>query len=72
VNPLTGDSQTLTLLPQHGQGINLDLNEKLVHVLARLLQQTATAAEWGLALNVTAGADPDAAPLQPAPPRLLH
>ena len=37
VNPLIRDSQTLTLLPQHGQGINLDLNEKLVHVLARLL-----------------------------------
>lgn len=72
VNPQAGDSQTLTLLPQHGQGINLDLSEKRVHILARLLQQAATAAAWGLTLNVTAGADLAAAPLQPAAPRLLH
>lgn len=72
VNPVHGDTQTLTLLPQQGQGINLDLNEKLVHVLARLLQQTAAAAEWGLTLEVTPGAGAAPEPLQAGAPRLLH
>ncbi|MDP1611756.1 MAG: hypothetical protein Q8M11_11935 [Sulfuritalea sp.] len=72
VKPTTGNTQTLTLLPQQGQGINLDLDERLVHVLARLLQQAAVAAEWGLTLNVTTGSGLAAEPLQPAAPRLLH
>jgi hypothetical protein len=70
--PMAGDAQTLTLLPQQGQGINLDLNEKLVHVLARLLQQAAAAAEWGLRLDVSAAPGTAAEPLQAAAPRLLH
>ncbi|MDP2826834.1 MAG: hypothetical protein Q8O52_29625 [Sulfuritalea sp.] len=72
VKPLAGDTQTLTLLPQQGQGINLDLDERLVHVLARLLQQAATAAEWGLTLNVAAGTGVASEPMQAAAPRLLH
>lgn len=72
VMPLRERTQTLTLLPQQGQGINLDLDERLVHVLARLLQHAATAAEWGLALNITAGTGIASEPLQAAAPRLLH
>jgi hypothetical protein len=72
VKPLANDIQTLTLLPQQGQGINLDLDERLVHILARLLQQTAATAEWGLTLDVTTGSGPTAEPLQAAAPRLLH
>lgn len=71
LKPLVGETQTLVLLPQEGQGINLDLDEKLVHILARLLQQAATAAEWALKLEVApgmAGADPAMA----ASPRRLH
>lgn len=71
LKPLVGDTQTLVLLPQEGQGINLDLDEKLVHILARLLQQAATAAEWALKLEVTpgmAGTDP----VITASPRRLH
>lgn len=70
--PVAGGAQTLTLLPQQGQGINLDLNEKLVHVLARLLQQAAAAAEWGLTLEVTPGTGAAPDPLQAGAPRLLH
>ncbi|MBI5109771.1 MAG: hypothetical protein HZA62_13625 [Rhodocyclales bacterium] len=55
LRPLAGETQTLVLLPNDGQGVNLDLDERLVHILARLLQQTATAAEWGLKLEVTPG-----------------
>lgn len=72
VKPLAGDTQTLSLLPQQGQGINLNFDEKLVHVLARLLQEAAVAAEWGLDLRVVAGASlaPDTA--TQSAPRLLH
>ena len=47
-----GNTQTLTLLPNEGQGLNLELDEKLVHVIARLLQEAANGAEWGLKLQV--------------------
>lgn len=72
VKPLQGGAQTLTLLPQEGQGINLDLDEKLVHVLARLLQQAAVAAEWALSLDITPGTGTMPEPLHAGGPRLLH
>ena len=72
VKPLRGNTQILMLLPQKGQGINLDLDEKLVHVLARLLQQAAVAADWGLKLEVTTGGGAQPVPLHAGGPRLLH
>ena len=72
VKPQSGDVQTLTLLPQEGQGLNLDLDERLVHVLARLLQQAAVAAELGLTLDVAVGSGTAPEPLQAAAPRRLH
>ena len=72
VKPLQGKTQTLTLLPQEGQGINLDLDERLVHVLARLLQQAAAAAEWALSLDVSPGTGAAPAPLHAGGARLLH
>lgn len=72
VKPLQGNTQTLILLPQEGQGINLDLDEKLVHVLARLLQQAAVAAEWALSLDISPGAGATPEPLHAGGPRLLH
>ncbi len=72
VKSLQGNTQTLTLLPQEGQGINLDLDEKLVHVVARLLQQAAIAAEWGLNLDVGHGTGAMPEPLHSGGVRLLH
>ena len=72
IKPLRGNTQTLTLLPQEGQGINLDLDERLVHVLARLLQQAAVAAEWALSLDVSPGAGAAPVPLHAGGPRLVH
>ncbi len=72
IKPLQGNTRTLTLLPQEGQGINLDLDERLVHVLARLLQQAAVAADWALNLDISAGSGAAPAPLQAGGPRLLH
>lgn len=56
LRPPVGETQTLLLLPHQGEGVNLDLDEKLVHVFARLLQQTATAGEWNLTLDISPGA----------------
>jgi hypothetical protein len=70
VKPLEGKTQKLTLLPETGQGINLDLDEKLVHVLARLLQEAAAIAQWGLDLKVVPGAGTTEAAGPGAPSRL--
>ena len=72
VKPLEGSTQMLTLLPQEGQGINLNLDEKLVHVLARLLQEAATGAEWALGLRVTPDAGTAPETTAGAATRLLH
>lgn len=72
VKPLTGPTQTLTLLPKDGQGINLELDEKLVHVIARLLQEAASSAEWGLKLNVTVNDDAKPDSFTTLSPRMLH
>lgn len=69
LRPPVGETQTLLLLPHQGEGINLDLDEKLVHIFARLLQQTATAGEWNLTLDISPGAG-SAEPH--SGPRMLH
>lgn len=72
LKPMVGSTQTLTLLPHQGQGINLDLDERLVHILARLLQEATTIAEWGLTLHVTPASSAAPASGETIPPRLLH
>lgn len=69
---IQGDVRTLVLLPQFGQGINLDLDERLVHILARLLQQTAVAAEWGLKLEISPGTNELSELSNSTGPRMLH
>lgn len=41
----------LTLLPSHGQGINLNLDEALLHSVCGLLQKVVMKAEWDLRLE---------------------
>lgn len=45
-------SFVLTLLPSKGQGINLNLNEELLHSLCGLLRKIASGTEWGLQLDL--------------------
>lgn len=71
VNPLQGDNQLLSLLPENGQGINLTLDENLLHVLARLIQEAATKADWGLALRIT-GTESPVLPGASIPSKMLH
>jgi hypothetical protein len=47
----------LTLLPRDGQGLNLGLDDKLLHGITRLLHGAVSKAEWDLPLTLpTAGA----------------
>ena len=44
----------LSLLPREGTGVDLALGDTLLHGVLKLMQDTATKAEWGLALAVPA------------------
>ncbi len=42
----------LSMLPKEGNGVDLSLGDNLLHGLMKLIQDTATKAEWELALEV--------------------
>ena len=42
----------LTLLPMKGQGVNIALDERLLHSFCKLLQNVVTRAEWDMILNL--------------------
>ena len=46
----------LMLLPHHGQGVTLALDDTLLHGLCKLLQDVTAKAEWDMALNLPTGA----------------
>jgi hypothetical protein len=51
----------LALLPQTGQGVNLTMDEKLLHSFCRLLQGAVAKAQWDIRLDLPRSADlPDA------------
>jgi hypothetical protein len=52
----------LSLLPQQGPGIDITLDNRLLHLLGKLLQDAVGHADWdiGLALGRTEAAAPDA------------
>lgn len=72
VAPLQTGTQILTLLPQTGQGINISVDENLLHVLAGLIQEAARKAEWGLDLRVASDPDNALAISTPSSVRVLH
>jgi hypothetical protein len=49
-------SFVLTLLPMQGQGINLNLDEKLLHSVCGLLRKVTASTDWGLQLDWPEGA----------------
>lgn len=63
----------LTLDPQAGRGIELGLDDRLMHSLARLIESAARAAQWDLPFLAPA-AEPAVGSARPsdAPPRLLN
>lgn len=64
-----GALQVLSLQPQQGQGIDVTLDTRLLHVISRLLREAVRRADWDVELALHAGA-PLAAP--PAQPRSLN
>lgn len=54
-----GSTQILSLHPQQGQGIDMTLDTKLLHILSRLLREAVAKADWdmNLALHPSASAD---------------
>lgn len=56
LKPGPSDHQILGLFPKEGQGIELVLNDTMLHSLCKLIMDAQKAAEWGLNLTVP-GAD---------------
>ena len=52
----------LTLMPLEGQGINVALDEALLHSLSKLLQNVVKGADWDMELNLPVGMAPVAGP----------
>jgi hypothetical protein len=61
----------ISLHPQQGQGIDLTLDTKLLHIFVRLLREAVTKAAWGMDLTLyKGGAQP--VPAAEAVPRKLN
>lgn len=63
--------QVLTLKPLQGQGIDMTLDTKLLHMLARLLRQQVATTDWDVNLALYE-ASQEAAAAQEARPRTLN
>lgn len=61
--------QIVSLHPQQGQGIDLTLDTKLLHIIVRLLSQALTQAEWGIDLRLHKGGEPAVSAPEAAPRR---
>ncbi len=63
--------QILGLLPQKGQGINLTLDNTLLHSFCKLVQNAVAKADWDIALELPTLLTP-LQPLDPALPKTLN
>ena len=54
---------TLSLLPLQGQGIDVTLDTRLLHVFAQLLREQAAKTDWNLNLALHDTAETDSAPV---------
>lgn len=58
VKPVPDGQTLLCLHPEEGEGIEIALNEQILHSLCKLVHDTATKAEWGLPLAFAPGTGP--------------
>jgi hypothetical protein len=67
-----GDSgvQTLSLHPQQGQGIDMTLDTKLLHIFTRLLREAVAGTDWDVDLALYQAKEPDAQSPPPLPRKL--
>lgn len=66
-----GSTQILSLHPQQGQGIDMTLDTKLLHILSRLLREAVSKADWDMSLTLHPGASVETTEL-PKPRRKLN
>lgn len=64
-------TQVLSLHPQEGQGIDVTLDTKLLHIFSRLLREAVAKADWDMNLALHAGAQ-QPADVQAGPPPKLN
>lgn len=71
---LVDDTFKLALNPANGKGIEIGLDDRLMHSLCRLIEQAARSAEWDLTYFAPAPAMPDTTdtPAASTPKRLLN
>lgn len=67
---LDGGRCLLSLLPQQGQGIDITLDNRLLHLLGKLLQEAVKQADWDIGLQL--GNPPSAQAEAPATARRLN
>lgn len=65
-----GGLYIVALHPQRGQGIDMKLDTKLLHVLIRLLRESVTKAEWGMDLTLFRRSEPQAMVTEATPRKL--
>lgn len=64
-------SQVLSLHPQQGQGIDMTLDTKLLHIFSKLLREAVERADWDMKLALHEGAQ-QSATVEAATPRKLN
>lgn len=64
-------NQTLSLHPAAGQGIDLGLNSKLLHMVVKLLRDAVSRSDWDIRITLLSGAGQFTA-TAPATPRTLN
>lgn len=62
--------QLLSLHPQQGQGIDLTLDTRLLHVFSRLLRQAVAKTDWDISLGLHRRQESSEPPLEAAPRKL--
>lgn len=62
--------QMLSLHPQTGQGIDMTLDTKLLHIFSRLLRQAVAKTDWDISLGLHAGQQQSEPAPQTAPRKL--
>ena len=58
VKPAPDGQPLLCMHPENGQGIEIVLNEQILHSICKLILDTSTKAEWGLNLVFVPGTGP--------------
>jgi hypothetical protein len=66
-----GGGQTLSLRPVTGQGIDMRLDSKLLHLLVKILRDAVSRSDWDISIVPLAGGA-HSAPASPTSPRTLN